>query len=80
VVNGDGRTARTFRENERVARMSLRFDSGAVAWKLADSTTPQSLDVDPVTTSSVTLVVDAVTKGERWVDLAVSDVSFAERR
>jgi hypothetical protein len=80
VVNGYARTPQDFRNNERVARWQVRRDTGSTGWTLEDTAQPQSLDLDAAATTTVTFVVERVHPSTRWPDLAVSEVTFYERR
>lgn len=80
IVNGSAKSTRSFRDNERIARLTVRTDRAQTPWTLADSPQPQSLDLAPARTATVTLLVEKTIKGERWPDLAVSEVSFERQR
>jgi hypothetical protein len=80
VVNGDARSDTDYQNNERVSRFAVRTDGGERSWELRDSVQPQTLDLDGTAVNSVTLVVQAVYKGTRFKDVAISEVSFVEQQ
>jgi arabinofuranan 3-O-arabinosyltransferase len=80
VINGYAHTPTDYRNNQRVKRCTVLTDAGSRDWSLADTAAPQRLDADLGPTGAVTLVVKEVYPGTVYPDLAVSEVSFDERR
>jgi hypothetical protein len=80
MINGYVRTKVLYRGNERVARLTVQADSAEAAWDVKDSDQPQSLDLAPLPTNKVTLVVDAVYPGNKYRDVCITEVSFYEQR
>lgn len=76
IVNGSAKNARSFTDNERIARALVRTEAAETAWSLPDSSEPQVLDLEPGETSWVTFVVEETYPGDRWPDLAVTEVAF----
>jgi Nicotine adenine dinucleotide glycohydrolase (NADase) len=76
LVNGWARSPADFQNNQRVARASVNTDAGTTIWRVRDTAEPQTLELDPEPTSLVTLVIQEVYPGERFRDLAVTEVAF----
>jgi hypothetical protein len=79
LVNGDARTDADYQNNERVARFAVRTDKGESGWEVRDTVQPQTFELDGTELTALTLVVQAVYKGTKFKDLAISEVSFMER-
>ncbi|MEJ3750439.1 hypothetical protein WEI85_45175 [Actinomycetes bacterium KLBMP 9797] len=79
LVNGDGRSAQDYTNNERAARVRLSSGSWSAGWDLRDAVDPQALDIDTGPVSSVTLAVEATYPSTRFPDLAISEVAFDVR-
>lgn len=78
LVNGWARSPEDYENNQRVARATVQTDAGARTWRLRDTAEPQTIELNPVATSLVTLVVEEVYEGERFRDLAITEVSFEQ--
>jgi len=66
-----------FALNSRVRSWRVTTDTGSWVWDLADDRAPQTLSKQFGTTSSVRFEVREVYPGSKYLDLAVSEVSFA---
>jgi len=76
IVNGSARSGSNFTENQRVAALRIRTDTGETTWNLTDSVHPQSITLPPAPTNAVTFEVTKVYPGTKYRDLAVTDVAF----
>ncbi len=65
-----------FTQNGRVHTVRVTTDTGSWTWDLADDKAPQTLTKAFGRTSSVRLEVVSVYPGTKYLDLAVSEVSF----
>jgi hypothetical protein len=82
LINGYGRSPEDYQNNERLARARVSGGDWSAEWKLTDTVSPQALDVasDAGAVTEVTIEVAGVYPGARFPDLAVSEVTFYERR
>ncbi|MFZ0159945.1 MAG: hypothetical protein WAL50_13015, partial [Kineosporiaceae bacterium] len=84
VLNGYQKTTQSagkpgvdlFTQNGRVRTVRVTTDAGSWTWDLADVKAPQTLTKAFGRTSSVRLEVVSVYPGTKYLDLAVSEVSF----
>ncbi|HYN93644.1 MAG TPA: hypothetical protein VES42_07325, partial [Pilimelia sp.] len=77
IINGYARTPALYRGNHRVARLSVRTDGGAATpWQLADTTDPQTLTLPGAPTTSITLVVEEIHQGNKYKDVAITEITF----
>jgi hypothetical protein len=76
--NSSGRDL--WRLNERVKQVRVVTDAGSSTWTLDDAHAPQALHRDLGRTRSVKLEVLSVYPSERYLDLAVSEVTFTAAR
>jgi hypothetical protein len=79
LVNGDGRTPEDYANNQRVKRLRLTSGSWSARWNLDDTAEAQSLDIDAGAIDSLTLEVENTYEGNRFKDLAVTEISFYVR-
>jgi hypothetical protein len=78
TLQNPGRTpSELFALNSRVRSWRVTTDTGTWVWDLADDRGPQTLAKQFGTTSSVRFEVLSVYPGSKYLDLAVSEVSFA---
>jgi hypothetical protein len=68
-----------FAANGRLKRVIVRTDTGGTRWQLRDTPRPQTLRADLGRTRTVTLVVESVYQGNRFSDLALTDIAFTGR-
>jgi hypothetical protein len=84
ILNGYQKTTQSagkpatdlFTQNGRVRGLRVTTDTGSWTWELADDRAPQSLAKAFGRTSSVRFEVLSVYSGSKYLDLAVSEVSF----
>lgn len=79
VLNGYQKTGPVgdlWQLNERLKQVRVVTDAGSWTWTLADTRDPQTLRRDLGRTRSLRLEVLSVYRSERYLDLAVSEVSF----
>lgn len=70
------KTVDLFQLNARVHRVRVVTDTGKWTWDLADSRDPQTLGREFGRTGTVRLQVVSVYRSDRYLDLALSEVSF----
>ena len=80
VLNGYQKTSSLWRLNERVKQVRVVTDAGSSTWTLANAHAPQTLHRDLGRTRSVRLEVLSVYPSEKYLDVAVSEVSFTAAR
>ena len=70
------RLATVYQANGRVKEFRVTAGSVAETWALTDTPDPQELRKDLGTTTSVVLEVVSVYPGDKYLDLAVTDITF----
>lgn len=75
-TGSSGKTVDLFQLNARVHRVRVVTDTGQWTWDLADSRDPQTLGREFGRTGTVRLQVVSVYRSDRYLDLALSEVSF----
>ncbi|MFN8075933.1 MAG: hypothetical protein U0Q15_11005 [Kineosporiaceae bacterium] len=65
-----------FTANARPSKVELRTDASKAAWTLQDVRTPQTLKAPLGATKTLTIVIQGAYRGEKYDDLAISEVSF----
>jgi len=75
-LQSSGKTTDLYELNSRVHGLRVTTDTGTWTWDLADDKTPQTLTRSFGTTSSVRFEVVSVYPGAKYLDLALSEVSF----
>jgi RNA polymerase subunit RPABC4/transcription elongation factor Spt4 len=79
VVNGYAKSPAVFRANSSIREATVMTDATVKPWALQDSRTPQKLTENFGITKGVTIRVDQVRLGNRYGEVAVSEVSFLGR-
>lgn len=79
TVQSNGKTSDLFTLNSRFRSLRVTTDAGSWTWDLPDDRTPQTLTRAFGKTSNVRLEVLSVYPGSKYLDLALSEVSFAAR-
>jgi hypothetical protein len=78
IVNGYAKSDDVFVGNGRVRDLTVLTDAGSFGFVLDDHAEWQVLEGDFGTTGSVVLRVDSIYPGDRWNDLAVTEIRFFE--
>ena len=76
LTRSDGSPVDLYLLNERVKAVRIVTDAGSATWTLRDDRAPQTFGHAFGTTRSVRLEVMSVYAGQKYRDLALSDVSF----
>jgi hypothetical protein len=76
VENGYAKSPEVYGWNERVRELEVDSGSRQEVFTLNDTKDPQELDADFGATSTVVLTVRAVYPGQRYKDLAITEVAF----
>ncbi len=79
TIQSNGKTSDLFTLNSRLRGVRVTTDSGSWTWELTDTRTPQTLARAFGRTSSVRIEMLSVHPGSKYLDLALSEVSFAAR-
>lgn len=79
TLQNNGKTSDLFALNSRVRSLRVTTDAGSWTWELPDERTPQTLSRAFGKTSNVRFEVLSVYPGSKYLDLALSEVSFAAR-
>jgi hypothetical protein len=76
VENGYAKSPDVYTWNERVRELEVDTGSSRDVFLISDKKEPQELDADFGTTSTVVLTIRAVYSGQKYKDLAITEVSF----
>ncbi len=76
TITSSGKTQDLYELNSRVGLVRLVTDTATFTWELADDQAPQTLTKAFGPTSSVRLEVLSVYPGSKYLDLALSEISF----
>ena len=75
--NGYQESDEVYKENGRIKLLDVTSDDRTATWNLKDEQPPQTLQEDLVSlTSQIALTVRKVYPGKRYLDLAVSEITF----
>lgn len=75
IWNGDQRDETSYADNGRVASLRIEAADRQFRVNLLDVTGPQAIDLPaPLTTDRVRLIIETAVAGERYTDLAISEV------
>lgn len=79
IANGYQKDERRFRGNARIENLTIVYSDGSVqAASLKDTRGYQNIDLAAKETESLELIIESVFPGERWEDLAVSEIRVYE--
>jgi RNA polymerase subunit RPABC4/transcription elongation factor Spt4 len=79
VVNGYAKSPAVFRANSSIREATVTTETTVKSWALQDTRAPQTFTENFGITKKVTIRVDAVRLGNRYGEVAVSEVWFGER-
>lgn len=80
VVNGYAKNAEVFSLNSSVARATVSTQTTSKSWDLADDPAAQTLTADLGPTTGLTFRIDVVRPGAKYAEVAISEVTFKEKR